>query len=220
MKLLKDKFREAVGVLRDRFNDPKCATYLFNNPNHGKKAVPSDGFPHYAAQVWNTIKTNKDLNLPSQREMLATYRCDEISAVAFNTFVKDATPLRERTAAAFVPTFGSEAATLLAAAMDTFEKVGGRYNADVVAVKRAALKKRVCDELFVWFGKSQMKHAITMTVNKFKADLQKGMEHAAPRGSSRLLASLQAAQHNHRTALRYPPFAVAPLRHSIRRKDR
>lgn len=28
--------------------------------------------------MWDTIKSNKDLNLPTQREMLATYRCDEV----------------------------------------------------------------------------------------------------------------------------------------------
>ena len=54
------------------------------------------GFPHYAQQVWETIKKNSDLNLPSQKEMLATYRCDEISATAFNTFSTAIQPIKKK----------------------------------------------------------------------------------------------------------------------------
>jgi hypothetical protein len=37
-----------------------------------------NSFGRYAHEIWETIRSNKDLNLPSQREMLATFRCDEI----------------------------------------------------------------------------------------------------------------------------------------------
>ncbi len=96
MKLAKAKFAEDVAHLRDRFNKPTAEDYLFNTPWHGKKAVPSDGFPHYALQVWESIKNNSDLNLPSQKEMLATYRCDEISVTAFNNFKASVQPVQKK----------------------------------------------------------------------------------------------------------------------------
>lgn len=38
------------------------------------KDVPPSGFGTYTRQVWETIRANKDLNLPSQKEMLAAFR--------------------------------------------------------------------------------------------------------------------------------------------------
>ena len=61
-----------------------------------------------------------------------------------------------------------------AAAMDTFEKVAGRYNAEVVVSKRKVLRTKVCDELFVLF-QSQMKHATKQTVTRFNSEVQKAI---------------------------------------------
>jgi protein SEY1 len=38
-----------------------------------------DGFTQYAMSIWETIQDNKDIDLPTQREMLAIVRCEEIS---------------------------------------------------------------------------------------------------------------------------------------------
>ena len=83
-----------VDQLRDRFLSPSRLMHYFYK--HGpagsgrsaaverqlgkgeKASVPADGFGVYVRQIWETIKSNKELNLPSQKEMLATYRCDEI----------------------------------------------------------------------------------------------------------------------------------------------
>lgn len=35
----------------------------------------------YASSIWDKVLTNKDLDLPTQQELLAQYRCDEISSV-------------------------------------------------------------------------------------------------------------------------------------------
>ncbi len=69
--------------------------------------------------------------------------------------------------------FGKQATALLNTAMDTFEKVAGRYNAEVVAVKRKALNSKICDELYLMF-QSQMKHAAKQTVHRFNSEVQKG----------------------------------------------
>ena len=36
------------------------------------------------------VQSNKDLDLPTQQELLAQFRCDEISAVALTTFNEQA----------------------------------------------------------------------------------------------------------------------------------
>lgn len=45
------------------------------------KRIPADGYNMYASSIWDKVLTNKDLDLPTQQELLAQYRCDEISNV-------------------------------------------------------------------------------------------------------------------------------------------
>jgi len=40
----------------------------------------------YAAAIWEKIITNKDLDLPTQQELLAQFRCEEIANAAFVIF--------------------------------------------------------------------------------------------------------------------------------------
>lgn len=65
-----------------RFIDPKHPNYVFQ-PNYHKR-VPADGLHVYAGGIWDKIQSNKDLDLPTQQELLAQYRCDEIANVCAN----------------------------------------------------------------------------------------------------------------------------------------
>ncbi len=49
-----------------------------------EKNIPSDGLKHYFQQIWSDIQNEKDLNIPSQKEMLADYRCNEIKINVLN----------------------------------------------------------------------------------------------------------------------------------------
>jgi len=57
--------------------------------------IPADGFSEFAKGIWKTIKSNKDLDLPTQKEMLAKYRCDEIAEAVFSWFMKNLIPHQE-----------------------------------------------------------------------------------------------------------------------------
>ena len=56
--------------LRDRFTKPQHPDFLLK-PQYNKD-IPADGLATYAHNVWDTIKANRDLDIPSQKEMLAT----------------------------------------------------------------------------------------------------------------------------------------------------
>ncbi|KAK2198424.1 bifunctional P-loop containing nucleoside triphosphate hydrolase/GB1-RHD3-type guanine nucleotide-binding (G) domain/RHD3-Sey1 [Babesia duncani] len=49
-------------------------------PKAYSRQIPADGFYQYACNIWNTIKDQGHLDIPTQREMLATFRCGEIGA--------------------------------------------------------------------------------------------------------------------------------------------
>jgi hypothetical protein len=68
-----------VLILRIRFNDPEDPNFVFRPEYH--KRIPADGYNMYASSIWDKVLTNKDLDLPTQQELLAQYRCDEIANV-------------------------------------------------------------------------------------------------------------------------------------------
>lgn len=108
MVLQANEFDTAVTSVRDRFIEAKREDSYLNTPYHGQKSVPADGFAHYSEQVWTTIKTNQDLNLPSQRELLSTFRCDELATQAFNSFTTAFATITEATKAGFVSDVGAK----------------------------------------------------------------------------------------------------------------
>ncbi|KAJ1999616.1 Dynamin-like GTPase that mediates homotypic ER fusion, partial [Coemansia thaxteri] len=61
-----------------------------------KRRVPADGFARYAAAVWEQVASNRDLDLPTQQELLAQFRCDEIAAAALEPFRAALGALRPR----------------------------------------------------------------------------------------------------------------------------
>ena len=71
------KFDSECLELRKRFENKEKNDYIFNNLNDMKN-VPADGLPQYINQLWTDILNEKELDIPTQREMLANYRCSEI----------------------------------------------------------------------------------------------------------------------------------------------
>jgi hypothetical protein len=66
-----------------RFSNPSDPNFVFHPQYH--KRIPADGFHVYASGIWEQIMSNKDLDLPTQQELLAQYRCDEIANVSWTT---------------------------------------------------------------------------------------------------------------------------------------
>ena len=62
------------------------------------RRIPADGFSVYAEGVWDQIVHNKDLDLPTQQELLAQFRCDEIAREVMVAFDEAITPLEEKQA--------------------------------------------------------------------------------------------------------------------------
>lgn len=72
-------------ALRQRFTDRSHPDFVFRPAYH--KRIPADGVAHYMESIWEQVLTNKDLDLPTQQELLAQFRCDEIAAVVVEAFL-------------------------------------------------------------------------------------------------------------------------------------
>lgn len=77
--------------------------YVFEEKYH--KRIPADGISQYMGTIWvrpfspssavvlmrreqEAVVSNKDLDLPTQQELLAQFRCDEIANTVFASFVE------------------------------------------------------------------------------------------------------------------------------------
>ena len=104
--------------LQGRFYDKTHKDYIFQDKYH--KKIPADGFPSFANSIWSAILSNRDLDLPSQQQLLAQYRCDEIERVAIESFSQNCarwTELLEKTE--IIENLGKKMEDLFEATMGT-----------------------------------------------------------------------------------------------------
>ncbi|KAI7858071.1 RHD3/Sey1 [Circinella umbellata] len=174
--LLPEKFDEEVAVLRHRFNDPKNPNYVFRPQYH--KRIPADGYHVYASSIWDKVLSNKDLDLPTQQELLAQYRCDEISNTAFERFTERITPFKTPILekAQTIPDLGKQMQEIRSEALEAFDKNASRYHKGVYEKKRKEMLAKLNTQLNVFFVgqlKNLHKKAITMFEENLKVELKK-----------------------------------------------
>jgi hypothetical protein len=152
-----EKFVEETQRLRKRFREgvpPEVEVMTGPNGVNGDgggvflpayhRRIPADGFPLYAEGVWEQIVTNKDLDLPSQQELLAQFRCDEIATAFTIGFNEIISPFEEQAKAGRVlEGLGNAMKKGLGEAMEGFEESGGRYHKGVFERKKIELKEKL-----------------------------------------------------------------------------
>ncbi|KAH0551355.1 Dynamin-like GTPase that mediates homotypic ER fusion [Trichoglossum hirsutum] len=114
------------------------------------RRIPADGFSVYAEGVWDQIVNNKDLDLPTQQELLAQFRCDEISRDVLVAFDEAVSPLENQQAdgvrlgnPAIIAGLGDAMRESRTKAIKDFETEGSRYHKGVFTRKRAELEGKV-----------------------------------------------------------------------------
>ncbi|RMY42063.1 hypothetical protein D0865_12125 [Hortaea werneckii] len=162
-----EKFEQEVQKLgarfREGFKDPKKAGLVDEAsepillPEYHRR-IPADGFPMYASGVWEQIDSNKDLDLPSQQELLAQFRCDEIMKEVLMPFDEIIGPLETTQADAaasgmpsMITELGNKMAKARSALLATFEEEASRYHKGVFKRKQAELSEKVDGRLKTLF---------------------------------------------------------------------
>lgn len=150
-----EKFLEEADKLSTRFTaghrsakDQEFVGGVFLPEYH--RRIPADGLSVYAEGVWDQIVNNKDLDLPTQQELLAQFRCDEISREVLVGFDAVIVPLEEQQAEAtrlgkvtVLPDLGVTGAGTREKCVKAFETQAGRYHKGVYTVKRGELESKI-----------------------------------------------------------------------------
>lgn len=118
------------------------------------RRIPADGFSVYAEGVWDQIVSNKDLDLPTQQELLAQFRCDEISREVLIAFDHVIEPLEAKQAAAvrsgkssLLVDLGATGKKAREKAINAFATQASRYHKGVYARKRSELETKIDQRL-------------------------------------------------------------------------
>ncbi|XP_006460749.1 hypothetical protein AGABI2DRAFT_192353 [Agaricus bisporus var. bisporus H97] len=172
--LVPDKFDAGVQSLRRRFVDKGSPDYLFKPAYH--KWIPADGVAFYMEGIWEQVQSNKDLDLPTQQELLAQFRCDEISAGAlaeFNEQVKS--QKRPIEAGQVVQGLGQMMKNWRTQALTRYDRDASRYHKAVYNRKRSdlvAALDAVLSPLFL----GQLKNLHKYCLVQFKKSLLDGLK--------------------------------------------
>lgn len=144
-KILKPvEFKSGVDALGKRFFDKQAPDYFFADATAFKKSVPNDGLVFYVTNIWTQIVTNKNLDLPTQQQLLSQFRCDEISKECFAEFDASLKPFKSLASGeTFSEDFLDQAVAFKRLCLFNYESESHRYHRDIADAKGADLEKDV-----------------------------------------------------------------------------
>ncbi|KAG9024686.1 Dynamin-like GTPase that mediates homotypic ER fusion [Tulasnella sp. JGI-2019a] len=168
-----DQFQEDVARLKGRFIDRSREDFVFKPAYH--KRIPADGVAHYMESVWEQVQSNKDLDLPTQQELLAQFRCDEIAAGAMEEFGMQSKPFRKPIEGGqIVEELGKKMRSWKDMAITRFDTSASRYHKGVYTRKREGLVAQLNSSLSPLFL-GQLKNLHRQNLTKFKQALVDGV---------------------------------------------
>lgn len=142
--LMKEEFYAKGKELRRRFQEGE----IFEESYHS--GIAADGFSPYANSIWETIRANRELDIPTQKEMLAHVRCEQLVRDALEQWeaaVSSArsvlTDVRSTRDTPVVPDLVSTIADATISALELYRTSACRYSKAVAALKEADLSARI-----------------------------------------------------------------------------
>ncbi|KAJ8457497.1 hypothetical protein ONZ51_g11495 [Trametes cubensis] len=169
--LAADKFESDAKELSRRFYDKSREDYVFSPLYH--KRIPADGVAFYMEGIWEQVQNNKDLDLPTQQELLAQFRCDEIASAALTEFNEQAKP-QKRPIESVVDGLGKMMRAWRKGALDRYDRDASRYHQGVYKRKRADLVGVIDSTLSPLFL-GQLKNLHKACLVKYKQEMIDGM---------------------------------------------
>eukprot|EP00386_Alphamonas_edax_P005016 GDKI01015731.1.p1 GENE.GDKI01015731.1~~GDKI01015731.1.p1 ORF type:complete len:771 (+),score=270.52 GDKI01015731.1:36-2348(+) len=108
-------------------------------PKEYSRKIPADGFAYYCKSVWDTILKSSDLDIPSQKEMLASYRCEEIKNAVLLSLQEELGKKTADAAAKEVSDLPEWTAHIFKDAIEKYTEPAQRYEESVFMKKREQL---------------------------------------------------------------------------------
>lgn len=174
---------------RDAFkSDQELEDGIFLPEYH--RRIPADGFSIYAEGVWDQIVNNKDLDLPTQQELMAQFRCDEIAREVLIEFDETIIPFENKQVEGIrlgtpevLGGLGAAMRTARMKAVKNFEIAAGRYHKGVYGRKRTELENKIDSRLKALF-QGQLSAAHKSGVHAFSEAVSTAVKGGQKKGAS------------------------------------
>ncbi|TIA90053.1 hypothetical protein E3P99_01767 [Wallemia hederae] len=161
--------KQTSSVRNGYFGDNTSTDYILKPQYH--RQIPADGLSHYLETIWDKVQNNKDLDVPTQQELLAQYRCDEIASEALKVFHSRLVPVKKPVEVGkFVPELGRVMRDSSKEALDTFDSTAFRYAKPVYEKKREELAETISTTLSPLYI-SQVKNLHKKAIDSYKKEL-------------------------------------------------
>ncbi|KAL2006012.1 hypothetical protein VTN00DRAFT_9666 [Thermoascus crustaceus] len=189
VKKLGMRFREGTKApMRDPLQGEFSEGGVFLPEYH--RRIPADGFAKYAEGIWDQIVNNKDLDLPTQQELLAQFRCDEILREVMVSFDEAITPFEQKQAEGVrsgepqvLGGLGSAMRSARTKTFNSFDTEASRYHKGVYQRKRIELEGKVDTRLKALF-QGQLSAAHKSGVNEFSQAVTEAVKAGQKKGAS------------------------------------
>lgn len=166
------------------------------------RRIPADGFSIYAEGVWDQIVNNKDLDLPTQQELMAQFRCDEIAREVLIEFDETIIPFENRQVEGIrlgtpevLGGLGAAMRTARMKAVKNFEIAASRYHKGVYGRKRTELENRIDSRLKGLF-QGQLSAAHKSGVHAFSEAVSTAIKGGQKKGASYDFAEIVDREQN------------------------
>ncbi|QSL64677.1 hypothetical protein MERGE_001979 [Pneumocystis wakefieldiae] len=174
MMLAPEAFEQDIIELQKRFFDRSNVNFVFRSKYY--KRVPADGFSVYIKEIWEKIITNKDLDLPTQQQLLAQYRCDEISKTILENIEPKIKALEKSMhAEKFIDNLDQKMEKIKASAMEIFDKRGLNYYKDVYLCKRFELINKLHSRMYILYV-TQIGTLVKLSISQFKSIMKSELD--------------------------------------------
>ncbi|KAG2501180.1 hypothetical protein HYH03_000995 [Edaphochlamys debaryana] len=135
-----EDFQADAVHLRRRFSPDSDETLI-----RGYEKLPGDSFALSINNIWQVIRSQKDLNLPAHKVMVANIRCQEILEDQLRAFAADQAwvGLQQACGEGAVEGFGAQAASLMDSCVKGYESEAVYFDAHVREAKYEELERRL-----------------------------------------------------------------------------
>ncbi|GAA5963085.1 hypothetical protein JCM3765_001764 [Sporobolomyces pararoseus] len=182
-KLLQpEKFEQEVLELRNKFTSTKGdKESVFRDEYH--KKIPADGLNQYMSSIWEAVVSNKDLDLPTQQELLAQFRCDEISVQSFKLFQQEiikTIPASQSSSSSssggkIIQGLGGMMKTCISSALTSYDTAASRYTESVYLRKRLELLSKLHSTLLPFY-QTQLKNLHKLLLRNFRISIETSLK--------------------------------------------
>lgn len=172
-KYCEEQFEQAVDELRLRLNsnDPQ---YFFKHASK-EKNVPADGLKCYINQIWGDIINEKELNIPSQKEMLSNYRCNEIKDTILLNCEEEIRNIISVSANKLIDDFKETCTKIYNKALQEYDKLASNYVEKIYQNVKLQIIESFSQKFFIAFA-NQTKRITTSSQKFFGQDIVKELK--------------------------------------------